>query len=396
LTLLTALTVGLGSSIAKGIFKVWLSDSPGLEHAASSMTDLVSSVTPSVLARRKLNRKFEVVAEDVASAIHEIIENEFPNLPLARKIVVANSVNDLIAYGITDYSEIVQSSLKPENLAQELISKNGRAYGNTGENFREQEKRLYVHLVSEASQMLIDLASSLPGFSEAVNSESLKKIDDIEDICKSILDEAKKIRTISDTGSDDDRKFESDYRRSVVRSNSNIQLFGVNGSESSKRYDLNVAYVALEMDMDVQGEKFDDEVTIEEALHRSNRLVIRGAAGAGKTTLLQWLSVNMASMSFADDMHKYNSYLPFFIRVRKYPNGEMPKLLNMVSDVSEFLGESMPKGWITKKLESGNAVVMIDGLDEISPKRRESFKKWVQNLIDLYPDNKYIVTMRPL
>ncbi|NIB44805.1 NACHT domain-containing protein [Pseudomaricurvus alkylphenolicus] len=393
--LLSTLIIGLGTAISKGVFKAWLGDAPALESGASSISDLIASVTSNVLARRKLRREFEVIAESTADTIFEIIENDFEYINESRKIVVANSVTDLIEYGFTDFSLVMKSAMNPENLAKELISRRGRDFGNTGDNFSEQEKRLYVQLVSESSQIIIDLAQNIPGFNEVIASENLRKADDIEKICNAILDEVKKIRAVSDRGSDDDRTFESNYRRSVIRNNSSIQLFGINGSETSRRYDLNVAFVALEMNLDQKQGQVDGGVTIERALQLSDRIVIRGAAGSGKTTLLQWLSVNMANMSFGADMNNYNSYLPFFIKVRKYPSGPLPKLIDMVSEASELLAEGMPDNWVAKKLKEGKSVIMIDGLDEISTARRDQFRKWIDELISLYPNNIYIVTMRP-
>ncbi len=55
----------------------------------------------------------------------------------------------------------------------------------------------------------------------------------------------------------------------------------------------------------------------------------------------------------------------------------------------------MPQGWVHQRLESGNAVVMIDGVDEVAEAKRDDVRAWVKELSDSFPDVRLIVTSRP-
>jgi hypothetical protein len=55
----------------------------------------------------------------------------------------------------------------------------------------------------------------------------------------------------------------------------------------------------------------------------------------------------------------------------------------------------MPLGWVHHHLASGNAVVMVDGVDEVGEARRDNVRKWIKELTDTFPNIRLIVTSRP-
>ena len=115
------------------------------------------------------------------------------------------------------------------------------------------------------------------------------------------------MRRESESSDERANEFETNYRRAVVRRLDELQLFGVDLSGTSKRYRLSTAYVRLSVEysdsnVDLPESTDEDEeeleqselLSIDEAISRSNRLLLRGSAGSGKTTLMQWVAV-MAS-----------------------------------------------------------------------------------------------------
>lgn len=75
-------------------------------------------------------------------------------------------------------------------------------------------------------------------------------------------------------------------------------------------------------------------------------------------------------------------------------------------DPSEPLIRALQRqaGWLSSKrlvnktyklLENGNALVMIDGYDDILSSNRPQAIRWIHALMDLYPDNFFIVAMPP-
>jgi hypothetical protein len=55
----------------------------------------------------------------------------------------------------------------------------------------------------------------------------------------------------------------------------------------------------------------------------------------------------------------------------------------------------VPSGWAKQVLKSGRAVVMLDGLDEVSPKLRSQVIDWINRQTQRYPKSIFILTSRP-
>ena len=55
----------------------------------------------------------------------------------------------------------------------------------------------------------------------------------------------------------------------------------------------------------------------------------------------------------------------------------------------------MPNGWVHTQLKSGRAIVLVDGLDEVSISQRGDVYEWLKELVNAFPGAHYIVTSRP-
>src|SRR5207248_3518119 len=124
-------------------------------------------------------------------------------------------------------------------------------------------------------------------------------------------------------------------------------------------------------------------------------ILIREAAGSGKTTLLQLIAVNSASQSFKGQLADWNGTLPFYIGLRGYVQSDFPPPEAFVKSLTPAIADKMPKGWVHEKLESGRAIILIDGLDEIPAAQREKVRIWLRDLKKNYPKTRLIVTSRP-
>ena len=88
--------------------------------------------------------------------------------------------------------------------------------------------------------------------------------------------------------------------------------------------------------------------------------------------------------------------LPFVIRLREFISSTFPPPEEFPSLVAPTVAGAMPaKDWVHQRLESGNAVVMIDGVDEVAEAKRDDVRAWVKELSDTFPDVRLIVTSRP-
>jgi hypothetical protein len=118
-------------------------------------------------------------------------------------------------------------------------------------------------------------------------------------------------------------------------------------------------------------------------------------AGAGKTTLVRWIAVRAASRSFEYPLDSWNDALPFVIRLRQFGDSPFPPPEKFPSLVASAIADTMPRGWVHRVLTSGNAVVMVDGIDEVTESRRDEVRRWVKELADTFPAIRLIITSRP-
>jgi predicted NACHT family NTPase len=211
--------------------------------------------------------------------------------------------------------------------------------------------------------------------------------------------------------------FELEFRRSVIRNLDVLQLFGVDVPTTSRRHRLSVAYVTLFVkeispfsfispkrkapgaftttSLQSRQELSSNPVSVDNALAASPRILIRGLAGSGKTTLLKWIAVNSASKSFKGVLTKWNKLIPFYISLRHCAQSGLPAPENFPSFTTSAISDTMPRGWVHKKLSEGVAIVLIDGLDEVPAFQRNEVQSWLKNLVETFPKSRYIITSRP-
>jgi hypothetical protein len=232
-------------------------------------------------------------------------------------------------------------------------------------------------------------------------------------------------------------RFELEYRRAVVRHLDVLQLFGADVAVANRRHRLSVAYVMLSVEqkawevlkplpvpprlVDPIPDSSDDDfstlttmqnplpaadeaviqsaaksvLTVDEVLARSQYVLIRGLAGSGKTTLLQWIAVNAASQSFQGPLAGWNNALPFYIRLRSCVQSGLPVPEDFPKSVAATIAHTMPAKWVHTRLAVGNAIVLVDGIDEIPTSLREEVRVWLGDLIETYPKARFVVTSRP-
>lgn len=136
-----------------------------------------------------------------------------------------------------------------------------------------------------------------------------------------------------------------------------------------------------------------------EVLAQHDVVVVLGDPGSGKSTLVSWVthSLSARARNFATDTLGRRIPLPFLLRDLQIDGDTdtFPKLLRRLRN----------QPWSTLKddpileaaLQAGQAVVMIDGLDEISSKpAREALRRAIGHGISRYPNVKWLMTSRIL
>jgi len=155
-------------------------------------------------------------------------------------------------------------------------------------------------------------------------------------------------------------------------------------------------------------------VNVEEALAEHRHLVILGDPGSGKTTLLRYLAL-LYGRDLAEKKKSVKAklnldesgYLPIFLPLRQI--GQFLKVHHVDNDGTEghallldFLQQTLAHRKVElesqpfeKALEAGQAVVLLDGMDEVAdPALRARVARLIEDFTLAYPKARFVVTSR--
>ncbi len=128
------------------------------------------------------------------------------------------------------------------------------------------------------------------------------------------------------------------------------------------------------------GEK-QEPVNLEELIARSDSLVIAGHAGSGKTTLLKHLTYQLAKENGGDiPASEIKGFLPLLIMLKDLHGffsafDKVPKAVKAEELLAWYLAGPMDSVLSMETLgqysKAGKVLLLIDGLDELSPQSRE-------------------------
>lgn len=409
MALIETLITGMGTAIAKGILKLWLKDEVIALETTTSLTDILSKKISNFREKRATERLFEEIADQVGESISQMLKKEASEISEKQLEIIANAASETINQTEINSELLVKQNLDPQLLANFFLERTGIEGGNPGFAFSEnsEERSLYVRLLNHASQVIVDISSQFPQFTERVFGELLEGQDKLLSISKQVLNSINIIIASQEGKNLEVERFESDYRLATIRRLDRLQLFGVDLEESNQRYQLSVAYVSLNMEktshgpeQEINANAIDDELsdseslTVNDALASTKRLLVRGPAGSGKSTLLQWIAVSASGRTLNEKLEPLNDCISFLIRLREFSDQPLPSPEIFPMLISSALG-GVPDRWAHNILKQGLGIILIDGIDEAPEDLREEIKNWLNDLIIQYPDSRYIVTSRP-
>lgn len=248
-------------------------------------------------------------------------------------------------------------------------------------------------------------------------------------------------------GESPEEHFTQQYCNQVIDKHDVLELFGCTIPKELQRHQLSVAYVSLnlaqedeeqplsrrvklkcdsnktdlvsneEPQKDIDNSSAAIEYVLDSVSKGSGRLLINGSAGAGKSTLMRWCAIHAAqnklNKSFplesvktpsalnqhndkelTGDSENWRQKIPLLIRLRDCPDGRLPAANNFPCFLFKHL-PTAPANWITNILNSGRALVLFDGVDEIHQDQRPQLSEEIGELIRTYPKCTYVVTTRP-
>lgn len=154
-----------------------------------------------------------------------------------------------------------------------------------------------------------------------------------------------------------------------------------------------------------------DSLDIWDLLRRSNKepycrqLVIKARGGYGKTTLLQHIALIYGTGAHRDRKFRAPKRVPFLIRLRSYRSeieaqtiAPLPKLIHrhhLKALAEEGIVPPTPH-WAEILLRRGDALVMLDGFDEVPIELRAKVSQWITQQMQIYDKSTFILTSRPV
>ncbi|WP_328311299.1 NACHT domain-containing protein [Streptomyces sp. NBC_00442] len=203
----------------------------------------------------------------------------------------------------------------------------------------------------------------------------------------------------------EDQRYEQEYAEAIGAAYRKTKIFGLD--ELNKRdseWDLDTAYLSLEArpkasDPPQAGRTLTDSAPqrIDALLASRPRVLIRGEAGAGKTTLVWWLAAHAAAGRLGPGLADLNALVPFVVPLRSLrAQGATFPLPAQLPTAARLVVDAAPEGWAGRVLRTGQALLLVDGLDEVPQEDREEAHRWLAALLDRYPRTRCVVTVRPM
>lgn len=200
--------------------------------------------------------------------------------------------------------------------------------------------------------------------------------------------------------------FEQRYLSYVAERHSQLTVVGLDLSRPERAcWPLDAAYLSLELAERPEGwsaggaEADRPSVVVKRAEHAladCRRVLLRGLAGSGKTTLLQWLAVATARDELPEELADWRGQIPFVLPLRTLVRrGPLPEPHDFLHSVGTPMAASQPEGWADAVLAGGEALVLVDGIDEVPQEHRGATRDWLERLLAAYRNARFVVTMRP-
>lgn len=142
-----------------------------------------------------------------------------------------------------------------------------------------------------------------------------------------------------------------------------------------------------------------------QAIHAGDRLCIIGAPGSGRTTLLNHLLLLHADQDRAvrgSERVPVYVYLPALAtdlkegaEAESTDGKEDLPAQQLTRTALSFMSHLVATGvarWLQRQIAAGNALVLLDGWDEVPAADRPDVTAWIQELFTAHPGNRLVVT----
>ncbi|MEV5713664.1 NACHT domain-containing protein [Amycolatopsis mediterranei] len=403
-----ALVFGVGKQVAAHAAKIWLQDRTSKLQRDAQLTDLIATSTTDRFVRRKLVRQLEEIGDRVSERIAPLVEAEFRDITENERLAALSAVVDALMAADLNDALLLDSDLDPAKLsktAQVAVSDTA-----VRTSLSEPAQKFFDLVLQESCNCLVRVVLQLPTFQPRAITELLTRLTAVSDDIARVLERLPQASLHSPLEPISDSEFSHRYLEYVSETMDELELFGVDVRRYRPHTSVTVAYLGLtasttnyqRTQREESTEFFsadhtlaNDGLRIEFALADSMRNLVRGQAGSGKTTLLQWIMVTGSRSRFSGPLKRWNGKIPFLLRLRSHAEGKLPQPHEFVALNAAPLASLEPEHWTTRHLTNGNAILLVDGVDETKLERRPTVRKWLYGILAAFPDIDVVVTSRP-
>ena len=139
-------------------------------------------------------------------------------------------------------------------------------------------------------------------------------------------------------------------------------------------------------------------LSLVEAVEGGANLVITGPAGSGKTVALAHLASMAANFKVKLDEHDQTEAVPFLYHIADLQLPYDPSR-DPIQVITNLAGEHAPMldlrrlpGFIQQTFRNGQALILIDGFDELDPQSQGMVVDWLKALMAIYPNVRIVTT----
>ena len=120
----------------------------------------------------------------------------------------------------------------------------------------------------------------------------------------------------------------------------------------------------------------------------SNFVIIIGTGGIGKSMMIRHLLL--------DTIENYpeEGIVPVFLMLKDYDVSSGSLLEYLIAKIHNF-SPGITAEYLTSLLDTGHCLLLMDGLDEVGTKQADDFEMKLEEFIDRFPNNQYVVSSRP-
>lgn len=375
--------IAVASTCANVAIRYWMKDKETyLVNSILDIAKLARKLGCDVFAERHLDRNINEYISYFAEKLHD--SKMLDGIDENRKIEILTQVTK-------DISSVNFSSLDfTKKILEDVNWKNEISINSYDERklWSEKEQGIYNNVVRFSSDAISSFISELPSYSADAIKVLYQSNSAALDTIQQQLDRIIKIIDSTSGVSNDFREFETDYLRDVYKKNQKIEIFGSGLNRGTKRYDISTSYIELSCS---EKNYEDTHIELSDALNKHMVLWIAGEAGSGKTTFVQWLT----TQGITDTDNCLQGLIPVFVKLR---NCSFP------FDLEEYIKKEWklecPRGWIDHLVKYDKLLLLLDGLDEITPYERENIYSFVEDLVDEIRSkkktkSKIVITTRP-